>query len=111
MQVKNNTVVSVRYRMKNSKGEILEDIMESLPIAYLHGSGRILPALEEKLIGLKTGDERSFNLSQQEGFSEVDDCFSFEIIVDDVRPATEEELTVGQILEKYKDECGPNCTC
>lgn len=110
MKVKKNTVVSIRYRMRNSKGEMLEDTMESKSIAYLHGSGRILPALEENLIGLRIGDKRTFNLSQDD-CSEVDDCFSFEVIVDDVRSATEEELKIGQILKKYKDECGPDCSC
>lgn len=110
MQVKKNTVVSIRYRMRNSKGEVLEDTMESRPIAYLHGSGRILPALEENLIGLTIGDKRTFNLSQDD-CPEVDGCFSFKVIVDDVRPATAEERKIGHILKKYKDECGPDCSC
>jgi FKBP-type peptidyl-prolyl cis-trans isomerase SlyD len=96
--------------MKNSKGEILEDIMESEPMTYLHGSGRMLHALEENLEGLKAGDEKIFLISKEHGY-DVDDSFSFEVVIEEVRPATEEELKVGQILQTYKEECGQDCNC
>lgn len=111
LQAAEKTVVSMRYIMRNSKGEILEDLLESEPVAYLHGSGHILPALEENLAGLKAGEERTFDLGKEQGYEGVDDSFSFEVIIDDIRPATAEELNAGRVLQKHKEECGPDGCC
>jgi FKBP-type peptidyl-prolyl cis-trans isomerase 2 len=34
-------VVAIRYIMRNDKGYVLEDIMKSSPVNYLHGSNGI----------------------------------------------------------------------
>ena len=63
MKVATNTVVSLRYSMKNERGDLLEDIMNREPVDYLHGSGNILPALEANLEGLECGAQRSISVS------------------------------------------------
>ena len=112
MQIGVNTVVGFRYRMLNGKGEVLEDILEGSPATYLHGSGNIMPALEEQLEGLSAGDSKQIIVSGDTGFAGTDDEFSFEVIIDFVRSATEEEVNLGRPKEQGEEEdCGPDCIC
>ncbi len=112
MQVTPKTIVSIRYRMKNSRGEVLENIMESAPVSYLHGAGQILPTLESHLTGREAGASASVMVSKAEGFPGLDDDFYFDVIIDQVRWATDEELKRGQPLTTSKNgDCGPECCC
>ena len=43
MQIEKNNIVSIRYVMKNSKGDVLENTMNLDPVSYLHGSSAIEP--------------------------------------------------------------------
>ncbi len=111
MQICSNTVVSLRYRMKNSQGDVLEDILQSKPVEYLHGSGVILPALEADLIGLRPGDRKLVVISNATSF-QLDASFYFDVVIDDVRIATEYEIKKGKpVKEEAKEECGPDCIC
>lgn len=102
MEIADNTVVSLRYIMKNKEGEEIENTFAGPPVQYVHGSGKILPQLETLLIGLHTGDKKHISL-------EIPDSFRFEIEIDDIRIATPEEIETG--MPTTKNECGPNCYC
>ncbi len=111
MEVQKNTIVSLRYIMKNSRGEVLENIMDTAAAAYLHGSGNILPALETSLEGLQPGQQKSIFIAGENG-NGLDGIFYFDVLIDDVRIATEEELRKGK-PEKHiaTNDCGPGCRC
>jgi FKBP-type peptidyl-prolyl cis-trans isomerase SlyD len=113
MQIAVNMVIGFRYRMRNGKGEILEDITEGSPVSYLHGSGNILPALEAQLDGLSAGDSKHIIVSGDMGFEGTDDEFSFDVMIDFVRLATDDEISLGRPKEEGEDEedCGPDCIC
>ena len=112
MHVAANTIVAIRYKMQNSKGDELENILAGSPVEYLHGGGSILPALEANLIGLRAGDTKQIFVSKDAGFMEADDDFLFEVVIDSVRMATDEEIKKGCPLEEIEiEECGPECIC
>lgn len=104
-------IVSIRYTMKNSKGEVLENTMEGEPVRYLHGAGSILPSLEAYLAGFQAGEERTLLISDEQGYTGVDDTYSFRVKVEEVHWATEEELHIGGPLPVDKDACGSDCCC
>jgi len=111
MKIEDKTVVSIRYKMENSKGEILEDNLNGLPISYLHGEGSILPSLEAELAGLNQGEEKQIFLSKEKGYKDLDDEFYIKVIVDHIRFATAKEIEEGlnpQVADNY---CGPEGCC
>jgi FKBP-type peptidyl-prolyl cis-trans isomerase SlyD len=112
MEILEHTVVSIRYKMTNSKGEVLENTLEGEPINYIHGKGNILPALEAELNGLKKGDCKTILISKEKGYNETDDEFIVEVIIDEIRQATELELKEGllQFTEPAID-CKGGCQC
>jgi len=108
MEIKNNTVVSIRYIMKNDRDEVLEDNTNAAPIEYVHGSGSIVSTLESSLTGLRTGQRKSVVISDER----LRGTFYFDITVDDVRAATKEEIETGKPLQNEQNkECGPGCCC
>ncbi|AHM63036.1 FKBP-type peptidylprolyl isomerase [Flammeovirgaceae bacterium 311] len=111
MVVADKMVVSIRYTMKNERGEVLESIMESAPVTYLHGAGNILPSLEANLAGLRVGEGKTFRISDGQQTAIADNDYSMQVIVDDVRFPTDEELLHGQPGQKDKDNCEPGCCC
>ena len=110
MKIGAKTIVALRYVMKNGQGEELANIMASEPVKYLHGSGAIIPGLEDTLTGLRIGDCRSVSLTPETS-PELQGTFHFNIIIDDVRWATEEELKMGSPEPKSKHCGGNDCCC
>ena len=102
MEVTENTVVSLRYVMKNKEGEEIENTFSGPAVQYVHGSGKILPQLEAMLTGLKTGDKKEITLALPE-------TFHFDVEIDDIRVATPGELEAGE--PATVGGCGPDCFC
>ena len=111
MKISGNAVVSMRYRMKNKEGEVLEDIMQNPPVKYLHGSGNLLPVLEECLEGLQAGAQKSITISGEQ-VAGLNDLLEFDVIIDEVREATAAEIQMGKPVEESPQSgCGPGCCC
>ncbi|GAA4310389.1 hypothetical protein [Compostibacter hankyongensis] len=112
MQIADHTIVAIRYNMKNSRGEVLEDIMKGEPVSYLHGAGNILPVLESALAGLEPGGHTAIFLPRDPGGEGPDDDLYFEVTVASVRAATPEEVEHGgPALPGTYPLCGPDCQC
>jgi len=108
IEIKDNTVVSIRYIMKNNKDEVLENNTNVAAIEYLHGSGSIVSTLESSLTGLRAGQRKSVVISDER----LRGTFYFDITVDAVRAATREEIEAGNPLQNEQNkQCGPGCCC
>jgi FKBP-type peptidyl-prolyl cis-trans isomerase 2 len=109
MHIERNCVVSIRYIMKNSAYEELENTMNALPVMYLHGATGILSLLQVQLEGLKAGDTKLVYLKAEEGLTAED--FIFDVTIDEVRPALTEEVLLGYPVKLNEPECGADCSC
>lgn len=102
-------IVFFRYTMRNSRGEVLEDNMDGLPKCYLHGSTGIQPSLQAQFEGLKVGETKSIFLKG--GGAITADDYTFNVIIDDLRPAVQEEQVLGYPVVIDDSICGPDCIC
>lgn len=109
MTVSKNIVVAFRYLMKNDKGEVIEDMTKRAPKYYLHGSGGIHPSLQTQFEGLKAGDNKIIYLEKQDGV--LDQEFTFDVVIDNLRPASEEEVMLGYAVVIDSIACDLNCDC
>jgi hypothetical protein len=107
--VDKDMVVALRYIMRNSKGDVLEDTMRASPVNYLHGSKEILPLLQEQLQGLKAGNKKQVFLRKQN--SEANDDFVFDVVIDNVRKALAEEIILGYPIQITTEICNDDCYC
>ena len=72
MQIANNKVVSIHYKLSNDDGDILDSSEGQEPLAYLHGLGNIIPGLENALSGRALGDKFSVTVAPADGYGERD---------------------------------------
>ena len=107
LRVGSQRIVSIRYRMKNSDGQVLIDTFEGEPVKFRYGSGEILAGLEGPLTGLKAGEETRFSL-RSETTPQLDQNYHFEVIVDNVPWATDSAVTTDA---NDGVACGSDCDC
>jgi FKBP-type peptidyl-prolyl cis-trans isomerase 2 len=58
MKIAAGSVVRIEYEIRIKDGDVLESSEKTGPLQYVHGDGRLLPALEKRLEGLAAGDSR-----------------------------------------------------
>ena len=109
ISVAKDYVVALRYIMKDSRGEMLENTMNRDPINYLHGSPGILPLLQSQIEGLNAGDKKTVYLAAESGL--INDDFTFDVIIDDVRAASKEEIILGYPVKLTLQKCDESCEC
>lgn len=54
--IKQNSVVTMHYELKNAEGEVLDSSKGQEPLVYIQGAGNIIVGLEEELDGKTVGD-------------------------------------------------------
>ncbi len=55
MKVAAGSIVKIEYELRVKGGDVIESSTKSGPIQYVHGEGRMLPALEKRIEGLEAG--------------------------------------------------------
>jgi FKBP-type peptidyl-prolyl cis-trans isomerase SlyD len=74
MTVSAGKVVGIYYTLKNAAGEVLDTNRRGgKPLAFLHGAGNILPALENALVGKQKDERVQVELEPAQGYGERDD--------------------------------------
>lgn len=67
MKIEKNTAVTLRYKVADTQGKLLEESKE--PMAYLHGGyGNTFPKLEAALEGQMPGYQTTLELQPQDAF-------------------------------------------
>lgn len=68
MQVATDKVVVIHYTLTNATGEVLDSSSGGDPLAYIHGSGNIIPGLEEALEGKVAGDKLQVSIAPEKAY-------------------------------------------
>lgn len=70
MNISDNTAAQVSYKIQkdNRNGELIEFAEESSPRTLIFGNQRMMPGIEEKLMGLTDGDAFEFALEPEQSF-------------------------------------------
>lgn len=68
--IKNNDVVSFDYVVKDNSGKIIDSSEGKGPLVYIHGTGSILSALEDALVGIENGESFVAKISPEEGYGQ-----------------------------------------
>src|SRR6056297_902639 len=79
MTIGADKVVSIDYTLKNDEGEILDTSEGREPLAFIFGSGGIIPGLENELEGKAEGDELSVTVGPKDGYGEYDESMMVEV--------------------------------
>jgi FKBP-type peptidyl-prolyl cis-trans isomerase SlyD len=72
MTIKQDSVVTIHYTLKDDAGEVIDSSASGEPLAYLHGHGNLVPGLERELEGKSTGDRLSVTVAPADGYGDYD---------------------------------------
>lgn len=99
MQIGENTVVTLEYRVTDSDGNLID--AGEHPIIYLHGGhGGIFEKIEEELAGQAVGFKKDVRLQPEEAFGEYD----AELVTVEPRELFPEQIEVGMQFERAAED-------
>ncbi|MBV6403802.1 MAG: peptidylprolyl isomerase [Flavobacteriales bacterium] len=73
MRIAKHSVVSFHYTLNDPDGVLLDTSAGREAFAYLHGSGQIVPGLEEQMEGRMKGDAMEVVVQPEKGYGELDE--------------------------------------
>jgi FKBP-type peptidyl-prolyl cis-trans isomerase SlyD len=98
MKIAKNTVVTVKYKMSDAQGNLIEESRE--PMVYLHGGyENTLPKIEEALDGKEAGYQTTIQVEPDDAFGEYD----AELVKVEPRDRLPTPLEVGMQFEGLPD--------
>ena len=71
MKITQNAVVEFSYELEVD-GQIVDQAPKERPLDYIHGTGGLLPKLEEHIEGMEPGDKFEITISPADGYGEID---------------------------------------
>ncbi len=99
MKVQKNTIVSLKYRLTDAQGNLIEE--SSGPMIYLHGGyDGTFPKIEEAVDGHDIGYETTIQLEPEDAFGDYDP----ELLKIEARARFPEPLEVGMQFEGLLDD-------
>ncbi|MEY4481874.1 MAG: hypothetical protein RIQ84_1036 [Pseudomonadota bacterium] len=99
MKVQKNTIVSLRYRLTDAQGNLIEE--SAGPMVYLHGGYEgTFPKIEEAVDGHDVGYETTIQLEPTDAFGDYDP----ELLKIEARSRFPEPLEVGMQFEGLLDD-------
>lgn len=79
LKVSKGCVVELAYKLKNEKGELLEERDSANPLLYLHGSNQLLTILEKSLEGQIQGFQTTLTVPPKQGYGDFDKTLITEV--------------------------------
>jgi len=102
MNIQKDTVVTLRLKISQANGLLVEDRRE--PLAYLQGHGNMLPRIEAALEGQAAGYQTSLQLGPEDAFGLRDENLVQTIAKKDFPPG----VKVGGELQGRDDQGQPH---
>ena len=71
MKIEQNKVVEFSYELEVD-GQIVDQTTKERPLDYIHGTGSLLPKLEEHIEGMEAGSKFDITLAPADAYGEID---------------------------------------
>ncbi len=88
-------VISFNYTLKDTQGQVL-DASTDAPLAFLEGSGQIIPALEVEIKGMLIGQKKNVKLAAKDAYGVVEPKMVMEV---PKKELSHLEVEVGAFLQ------------
>lgn len=79
MQIENDRVVVIDYRLTDDDGQVIDTSDGGEPLSYLHGSGELIPGLEASLVGKSIGDQLQVVIDPENAYGVYDEALRQEV--------------------------------
>lgn len=105
MQVAKHKVVTIDYTVKDTAGDVIDSSDGGEPLAYIHGTGNLIPGLESALEGKSEGDSVNASIPPEQAYGERDEDL-VQAVPRELFQTGEQELHPGMRFQAQSDE-GP----
>lgn len=72
-------VVTFHYTLTDSKGDVIDSSRQGEPLAFLEGSGQIIPGLETALSKMEIGKEQKVQIPSKDAYGDYDKSLVFNV--------------------------------
>jgi len=79
MKISKQKVVSFDYTLTDNDGEVIDSSEGNEPLAYIHGSGFLIPGLENEMEGKQAGDAFKVTVAPEDAYGVRDDSLVKEV--------------------------------
>jgi FKBP-type peptidyl-prolyl cis-trans isomerase SlyD len=97
MKVAAGLSVQIDYELSVKGGDVIESSARGGPLTYVHGQGKMLPALETRLHGMSPGEEKRGEIPAREAFGSEESMPVKEMARKDF--PKDAKLDVGSVFE------------
>ena len=73
MRIAKHTVATIDYTLTDTDQNVIDTSEGGEPLSYIHGTGSIIPGLEDALAGKGPGDTVNVSVPPAQGYGERDD--------------------------------------
>lgn len=94
MPISEGSLVTLSYRMLDAEGVLLDE--SEAPVSFTVGSGEILPAFEQALLGKEAGEVHTFTLQPEEAFGSYRPEWVFQVRREQLQSDSDQPLQVGE---------------
>ena len=101
--IQNGSTVNVHYTGKLTNGEVFDSSEGKEPLAFVVGTGQIIPGFENALIGKVVGDKVTVNIKPEDAYGEIREDLLIKVPNDQLPGAVE----VGQTLQAQSENGVP----
>ncbi len=75
MKIAEKTVAVIHYAVSDTEGTLIDSSYDHSPLTVVHGSGYLIPGLEDALKGHQAGDTFEAQVPASEGYGQREDGF------------------------------------
>ncbi len=94
LKVAEKKIVEISYKGTLADGSVFSESEAGKPLSFMMGVGKLIPALEKGLLGLKVGEKKTITVKAADAYGEYDPAALQEVPKDQFPKDT--SLTVGQ---------------
>ena len=102
LTIQKNHVVSIDYALKSDQGNLIDTSEGRSPLVYLHGTGALIPGMENALDGKSEGDEFKVSIPPAEAYGNHNENLLHNVERKEL--AHLPDLAVGMELEVQTEE-------
>ena len=104
MKIEKEMMVSIDYKLTNDAGELLDTSDGRGPLMYIHGTGEIIPGLEEELDGKSVSDKFVIVVPPAKAYGERSDDMLISIPKE--RLGEDHNFKAGDVVELHDERQG-----
>jgi len=102
MQAKNGDKVKVHYTLKDVTGNVVESSVNSMPIEFTIGEGRVIAGFEKNVIGMNPKDTKTVTIPPEDAYGTREEKKVFEF--DKKNAPGDFEPQIGQSIQMHRPD-------